>query len=247
MILEMIALYLKEIRSFLSSLIGYVVIGVFLLLVGLFLWIFPGDFNILDTEYASLSPLFEIAPWVFMFLIPAVTMRSFAEERRTGTMELLLTKPISDLQIVTAKFLAGLSLVALAILPTLIYYFSVYWLGNPQGNLDVGGTIGSYVGLFFLAGAYVSMGIFASSLTSNQIVSFLLSAVLCFFMYTGFQQLGSFQVFGSLDNFIIGLGISDHNQKLQKGVIDSRDVIYFLAFILCFLFATRLIIQSRKW
>lgn len=243
----MLALYIKEVRSFLSSLIGYVVIGVFLLLVGLFLWVFSDDFNLLDLGFASLSPLFEIAPWVFMFLIPAITMRSFSEEKRTGTIELLLTKPLTELQIILAKYLAGVTLVVIAILPTLVYYFSLIQLGNPVGNIDVGGTMGSYIGLVFLAGSYVAIGIFASSITPNQIVSFLFAVLLCFFCYIGFESIASFNLFGNFDSFILSLGIYDHNVNLQKGVIDSRDVIYFLAFISIFLVLTRLVIHSRRW
>ncbi len=183
----MLALLRKEIRSFLSSLIGYIVMAVFLLLMGLFMWIFPGEWNTLDTGIASLDTLFIMAPWVFMFLIPAITMRSFAEERRTGTMELLLTRPLSDFQIVVAKYLGGLSLVAISLLPTLIYFITVWFTGETSGNLDTGATWGSYIGLLFLGSAYVSIGIFASSLTANQIVSFLIAVFLCFFMYTGFE------------------------------------------------------------
>ena len=179
----MIALLRKEISSFLTSLIGYSVITIFLLAIGLFLWVFPGNFNILDAGFASLESLFVIAPWVFMFLIPAITMRSFAEEQRTGTIELLLTRPLSEWQIITAKYLAGLLLVIISVLPTVVYYFSLKSLGNPVGNIDSGGTWGSYLGLIFLGGSFVSIGLFASSLTENQIVSFLIGFFLCFFFY----------------------------------------------------------------
>jgi ABC-2 type transport system permease protein len=243
----MLALLRKEIRSFLSSLIGYIVMAVFLLLMGLFMWIFPGEWNTLDNGIASLDTLFVMAPWVFMFLIPAITMRSFAEERRTGTMELLLTRPLTDFQIVLAKYLGGLSLVAISLLPTLIYFVSVWVTGEVNGNIDTGATWGSYIGLLLLGSAYVGMGIFASSLTSNQIVSFLISVFLCFFMYTGFESIASFGSFGSLDAFIISLGISDHYRSLSRGLIDSRDVVYFAAVTLVFLLASRTVIQSRKW
>lgn len=243
----MTALLLKEIRSFLSSLIGYVVIGVFLLLIGLFMWIFPGEWNTLDTGFANLDTLFVIAPWVFMFLIPAITMRSFSEEKRTGTMEQLLTRPLTDFQIIWAKYLSGVLLVIFALIPTSIYYLTVYILGEPQGNLDSGGILGSYIGLVFLGGSYVAVGLFTSSITPNQIVSFLVSALVCFFMYTGFQSLGSFDLFGPLDNFIIKLGIEDHYTNMSRGLIDSRDVLYFLSFIATFLLLTRTVLQSRKW
>ena len=174
----MLALYKKEIRSFLSSLIGYIVIAIFLLIIGLFMWIFPGENNVLEMGYADLNTLFFIAPWVFMFLIPAVTMRMFAEEKRNGTLEIIFTKPISDLNIVSAKYFAGLTLVVLTLLPTLVFYFTIHDLGSPVGNIDTGGTIGSYIGLLLLAASYVAIGLFASSISNNQIVSFLLSAIL---------------------------------------------------------------------
>ena len=241
------ALLRKEIRSFLSSLIGYVVISIFLLIMGLFTWIFPGDLNILDMGFATLDSLFYAAPWVFMFLIPAITMRSFSEEKRTGTIELLFTKPITDWQIVVSKYVAGLVLVVISILPTLVYFLSVRALGDPPGNIDTGGMWGSYIGLVFLASGFVAIGLFASSITSNQIISFLLAVFLCFFMYSGFQQLGSFELFGTFDNYIIKMGMQDHYDSMSRGLIDSRDVLYFAAFTLIFLFGARTIIQSRKW
>ena len=243
----MIALLKKEIRTFLSSLIGYVVICVFLLITGLFMWIFPGEMNILETGYANIDTLFVISPWVFMFLIPAVTMRSFAEEKRAGTIELLFTKPLTDLQIILAKYFAGLLLVVIALIPTLIYYITVYNLGSPVGNIDSGGTWGSYIGLLLLAAGYVAIGIFASSITNNQIVSFLVAAMLCFFMFTGFQSLGSFDLFGSFDDIIMKLGIQDHYASLSLGLIDSRDVIYFIALIAIFILFTKTVLSARKW
>lgn len=243
----MSALLLKEIRTFLSSLIGYVVIAVFLLLTGLFMWIFPGDMNILDSGYADISTFFYISPWVLMFLIPAITMRSFAEEKRAGTIELLLTKPVTDLQIILAKYFAGFILVVIALIPTLIYYLSVYMLGSPVGNIDSGGTWGSYIGLLLLASAYIAIGLFASSITNNQIVSFLVAAMLSFFLYTGFQSLASFDLFGSLDNLIMKLGMQDHYSSLSLGLIDSRDVVYFLALIVIFILLTKFVMSARRW
>ena len=178
----MYSVYRKEINSFLSSLIAYIVIIVFLMMVGLFMWVIP-DTSVLSYNYATLDQLFTLAPLVFLFLIPATTMRSFAEERQTGTIEFLSTKPISELEIVGAKFLANLTLVLFALLPTAIYYYSVYKLGYPEGNLDSGGIMGSYIGLFFLAAVFVAIGIFVSSITNNQIVSFILAAFLCFICY----------------------------------------------------------------
>lgn len=243
----MLALLKKEIRIFLSSLIGYVVIAVFLLITGLFMWIFPGDMNVLDMGFANMDTLFIISPWVFMFLIPAITMRSFAEERRTGTIELLLTKPLTDLQIVLAKYAAGLILVIIALLPTLVYYFTVSSLGNPPGNIDSGGTWGSYIGLILLASGYVAIGVFASSLTSNQIVSFLLAAMLCFLVFAGFGALGTFEWLGSSDHLVRQLGMQEHYASLSLGLIDSRDVLYFVAVAAVFILLTRTVLQSRKW
>jgi len=243
----MFALLIKEIKSFLSSLIGYIAIAVFLILTGLFLWVFPGDFNILDGAYAEMASLFMIAPWVFMFLIPAITMRSFAEEKRTGTIELLYTRPISDLQIVMAKLIAGMVLVVMALIPTLIYVYSVYELGSPTGNLDMGGTWGSYIGLLFLAGAFVAIGIFASSLTENQVIAFIIAVFLCFFVFIGFESISSFSLMGPLDSVFIKLGIFDHYNSMSRGVIDSRDVLYFLALITIFVLMTKTVLQSRKW
>jgi ABC-2 type transport system permease protein len=225
----MIALLKKEIRSFLSSLIGYVVMAVFLLITSLFMWIFPGEFNVL------------------MFLIPAVTMRSFSEERRTGTLELLLTKPITDFQIILAKYLAGLILVLISLLPTLLFFLTVYQLGNPPGNVDTGGTWGSYIGLLLLASGYVAIGIFASSISRNQIVAFLLAVLLTFFMYMGFSSIGSFELLGTLDDFIIKLGMQHHFASLSMGLIDSRNVIYFIALIAIFFIFTNTVLKSRTW
>ena len=243
----MSALLIKEIRTFLSSLIGYVVIAVFLLLTGLFMWIFPGDMNILDSGFADIGTFFFISPWVLMFLIPAITMRSFAEEKRSGTIELLLTKPVTDLQIILAKYFAGFVLVIIALIPTLLYYISVYFLGSPVGNIDSGGTWGSYIGLMLLASAYISIGLFASSITNNQIVSFLVAAMLSFFIYTGFQSLASFDLFGSYDNFVMKLGMQEHYSSLSLGLIDSRDVVYFISLNIIFILLTTFVMSARRW
>ncbi len=241
------SLYKKEIASFFSSLTGYLVIGVFIIITGLFLWVIPGEMNILHGGYATLESLFYLAPWLYLFLVPAVTMRLFAEEKRTGTMELLYTRPLTELQIVLAKYLAGVTLVVISLLPTLIYFYSVVQLGNPSGNIDFGGTWGSFIGLFFLAAIYVSIGTFCSSLTDNQIVSFVLAVMLCFVFYYGFEALS--QVFESnqLKNTIVFLGIDDHYQSISRGVIDSRDLIYFISTISIITYATRLTLISKKW
>lgn len=243
----MFALLKKEINGFLSSLIGYLVITVFLLITSMFLWIFPNEFNILDYGYANLDGLFILAPFVFLFLVPAITMRSFADERRSGTIEFLLTKPITDMQIVSAKFFSSLILVGFALLPTLVYFFTVYQLGLPKGNLDIGGIWGSYIGLFFLGASFVSIGIFSSSLTDNQIMAFILSVFLSGFIYIGFEFIYSLSWFGRFDLFIKMLGISTHYSSMSRGVIDTRDLLYFFSLMALFLGLTKFSIASRKW
>jgi len=243
----MLALLKKEISSFLNSLIGYLVIIVFLLINGLFLWVFPLQFNILDFGFASIDNLFMLSPFVFLFLIPAITMRSFADEQKTGTIELLLTKPLSDIQIILAKYLAGLVLVLFALLPTLVYFFSVYKLGLPPGNIDLGGMWGSYLGLLFLGAGFVAIGIFASSLAENQIVAFIIAVFLCGFLYLGFEFIYSFSLFGKIDLFIQSLGMNAHYTSMSRGVIDSRDVLYFGSLIAIFLLLTKIKLESRKW
>ena len=243
----MYALFKKEISNFLGSLIGIMVVVVFLLITGLFLWVFQSDFNVMTFGYANLDSLFILAPWVFLFLVPAVTMRSFAEERRTGTIEMLLTKPLSDWQIVAGKYFAGVVLVIIALLPTLIYYISIYQLSLPVGNVDNGGFWGSYIGLFFLSATFVSIGLFCSSVTNNQILAFILSVFLCGFLYLGFDLIYSMALFGKVDLFIQQLGMANHYSSMSRGVIDTRDLIYFLSVIVLFLSLTKLTLSIRKW
>lgn len=238
---------LKETASYFSSIAGFIVTGVFLLVVSLMLFFFP-DLSILSSNYANINGLFYLAPTIFTFLIPAVTMRFFAEENQTGTIELLATKPIPDIQIILGKYLAGIILILLALLPTLLYVYTVWQLGSPKGNLDMGGTIGSYVGLFFLAASFASIGVFASSLTSNQVVSFILGAFLCFFCHWFFYYVSKIPMFvGKLDYFIQKFGIDYHYIRMSKGVIDIRDVVYFLSVITLFITLTHFNLQRRKW
>jgi len=241
------ALFNKEISGFFSSLTGYLVIVVFLLLNSLFMWIVPGQFNVIELGYASMDSLFAIAPWVFLFLVPAITMRMFSEEKRTGTLDLLYTRPVSELQIILAKFLASWALVLFSLLPTLIYFWSVSRLGSPPGNMDIGGTWGSYIGLLFLGGIYTAIGIFASSLTGNQIVAFIMAVFLSFLMYLGFEFLSGIAESGSTVFMISRLGISYHYNSISRGVIDSRDMLYFAGVILLFIVGTRTVLQSSKW
>jgi len=240
----MIRVFAKEFNSFLNSLIAYLVIGVFLSGIGLLLWVFP-DTSVLDYGYADMSTLFSMAPYVFIFLIPAITMKSFAEEKKLGTMELLLTKPLSDWDIITGKFLASFALTLVALLPSIIYYYSIYRLGNPVGNIDTAGVIGSYIGLSLLAFVFCAIGILASTLTVNQIVSFILGAFLCFIFYAGFDKIGALS--GSAVLTVKQFGILYHYESLSKGLVDSRDVIYFLSVAGLMLLAAKTIIGSRQW
>jgi ABC-2 type transport system permease protein len=243
----MLSLYIKEIKSYLSSVLGYIFIGVFLIITGLFIWVFPNINNVFFSGLADLQGLFNISKFLFLFLVPAITMRTFAEERRQGTMELLLTKPLSDNQIIIAKFLSCLTLLIISLLPTLVYIISVYNLGNPVGNIDMGSTWGSYLGLVLLGSTFIAIGIFASSITNNQIIAFILAAPLCFILYFGFDFIYSFDSLGSFGYFIKTIGIDHHYTAISRGVIDTRDIIYFLSIIFIFLFGTRIVLISRKW
>ena len=243
----MVTLFKKEINGFLNSFIGYIVVLVFLLFTGLFLWVFPLQFNIMDYGFASLDGLFILGPFVFLFLIPAITMRSFADEKKSGTIEILMTQPLTDMQIILAKFFAGFVLVLFSLIPTLIYFFSVYRLGMPPGNLDSGGTWGSYIGLMFLGMSFVAIGIFASSLTDNQVVAFVFSLIICFFLYMGFDFVYTFILSGKVGLMVKDLGLNSHYSSMSRGVIDTRDVIYFLGVTTLFISLTRLSLESRKW
>jgi len=242
----MFSILQKEINSFLNSLIAYIVITVFLMGIGLFMWVFP-DSNVLDYGFADMSTLFNMTPYVFLFLIPAITMRSFAEEKKAGTMELLFTHPVTDYQIILGKYISSLLLVLFALIPTLLYYYSVYQLGSPKGNIDSAGVFGSYIGLFMLASVFTAIGIFSSSITENQIVAFIVSIFLCFIIFTGFSSLGTLAFWGQSSDLINSFGIEYHYQSLSKGLIDSRDITYFLSVIFAMIVSTQLVLGSRKW
>lgn len=235
------ALLLREIKSFFGSPIGYLVIAIFLLLNGLFLWVFDGDFNILNSGFADLSPFFTLAPWILIFLIPAVTMRSFSDEKKQGTIELLFTKPLSIWEIVNGKFFGALILIVIALIPTLIYVFVLSDLGNPQGNIDLGSTMGSYFGLLFLIGSYTAIGIFTSTLSDNQIVAFIIAVFICFLFYFGFEGIA-----GS-NRFLPVLGMDYHFKSMSRGVLDTRDILYFVSITILFLSLTVYKLKSLKW
>jgi ABC-2 type transport system permease protein len=243
----MLAIFRKEIAGFFNSLTGYIVIIVFLLINSLFMWVFPGEMNVLDSGYAGLDTLFFISPWVFLFLVPAITMRMIAEEKRLGTIELIYSRPVTEREVVYGKYLASATLVLLSLLPCLIYYISVYYLGETKGNLDFGGTWGAFAGLFFLAAIYASAGIFASSLTENQVIAFIIAVLICFIFYAGFDSFAYLPGMKKVDEIIISLGINEHYKSMSRGVIDIRDVMYFIAVVIIFNEATRLKMLSRKW
>jgi ABC-2 type transport system permease protein len=229
----------REINSFFSSTIGYLVIAVYLVINGLFLWVFSGNYNILDSGFADLSPYFELAPWVLLFLVPAVCMKAFSDEMKMGTLELLLTKPLSLLQIVLGKYFGALILIIIAIAPTLLYIFTISELGNPPGNWDLGSTMGSFLGLLFLVFAYTSIGIFASTLTQNQIVAFITAVFLCFGLYYGFEGI-------STSTFDVSqLGMRSHFESVARGVLDTRDLLYFFSITVFFLVLTVLKLKKQ--
>ena len=238
------SIVLREIKSFFGSPIGYLVIAIFLIINGLFLWVFGGEYNILNTGFADLTPFFTLAPWILIFLIPAVTMRSFSDEKKQGTLELLLTKPLSIWQIVNGKFLGALLLIVMAIIPTFIYVAVISSLGMPEGNLDMGSTIGSYFGLLFLIAAYSAIGIFTSTLSDNQIVAFIVAVFLCFFFYFGFEGLAS--VVPNVSSIIASLGMQDHFKSMSRGVLDTRDILYFTSITVVFLSFTVYNLKSFK-
>jgi ABC-2 type transport system permease protein len=241
------AIFIKELNSFFSSLIGPIAAIVFLVINGLFIWVFPGELNVLDGGYSTLDTLFIMAPWVFLFLVPAIAMRTFSEEKRTGTIELLLTRPISDIHLILGKYFAVVALVIIILLPSLVFFLSVYLLGSPVGNIDTGGTWGSYIGLFFLAAGYAAISVFASSLTQNHIVSFIIGVIISFFIYIGLESISSVYLLKDVEHIIVSLGINEHYQSLSRGVIDSRDIVYFIGLSAFFILLTRLVLQSRKW
>jgi ABC-2 type transport system permease protein len=243
----MLAVFRKEISGFFSSLTGYVVIIVFLLINSLVMWVLPGELNILDSGYAGLDTIFFISPWVFLFLVPAITMKMIAEEKRLGTIELIYSRPIGERAVIYGKYLASISLVLLSLLPGLIYYISVYYLGETPGNLDIGGTFGAFIGLFFLAAIYASVGIFASSLTENQVIAFIIAVLLCLILFAGFDSFAYLPGLKKLDELVTGLGINEHYKSMSRGVIDLKDIAYFLSVVIIFNEATRLKLLSRKW
>jgi len=242
----MLQVLTKEFNSFLNSLIAYMVIGVFLVGMGLLVWVFP-ETSVLEYGYADMETLFSLGPYVFVFLIPAITMRSFAEEKKAGTMELLFTKPLRDWDIILGKYLASFLLVLFALIPTIVYYYSLYTLGNPAGNLDTPGIIGSYIGLVMLAASFCAVGIFSSCITPNQIVAFIVASFLCLLLFTGFESISTLGFWSANALQVKQFGILYHYESMSRGLIDTRDILYFLSVIFLMLSITKLILGSRQW
>ncbi len=240
------ALYFREIKSFLSSIIGYIFIFIFLVASWIFHWVITYETNLLQGNQADLIPFFNLSPLILLVLIPAITMRSIAEERRTGTIELLFTRPISDLKILLAKYFAGVTLMVVAILPTIVYYFSMYYLGDPVGIIDEGATFTSYIGLILVGSCFVAIGTFASSLTSSQIVAFIISMFLCWIFYDGFMLIGSYNLLGEFDFVVKYASLSYHFDEIKKGIIVTNDIIYLISIIVLFLTASLAVIKTLK-
>lgn len=241
---NILTLFWKETSLFFNSLIAYLTIIIFLVGVGLFFWVFQG--NVLESGEAQMDGLFALAPWFFLFLIPAITMRMFSEEFKTGTIELIYTKPLTDWQIILGKYFSALMLVLFSLIPTFFYYWTLYFYSDPIGNIDTGAIIGSYLGLFALGAIFAAIGIFSSSLTDNQIVAFILGVFLSFTLYIGFDYLAELPLFSSLSDVIAKLGINEHYRSISRGVVDSRDVIYYFSVICFFLFNTHLVLESKR-
>lgn len=241
------SIFIKEINSFFSTIVGYVAIILFLTVCGYILW-WVEDSNILDFGYATLDKFFELAPWLLMFLIPAITMRAFPDEFRSGTIEWLSTKPLSHLQIIMGKYFAVLLLIMFAIIPSVLYVLTISNLSLLPNNLDTGGIIGSYIGLFFLTASFAAIGLFCSSLTSNQIVGFLLALFACFVLYTGFDTFSKIPAFyGGLDYYLSMIGLSFHYNSISRGIVDTRDIVYFLSIVVLFISLTQLSLSRRTW
>jgi len=242
----MITLYKKEISIFFSTIIGYLIIGLFLLISSLILWHDISEINILDNAYASMYSLFSIAPLIFLLFIPSVSMRVFSEEFNTGTIETLITKPISSFEIVTAKFFAVLSLVIIAILPTITYVISIYFLGETTGNLDLAAVVGSYIGLLLLSSIFASISVYASSLSSNQIVAFILAIIMSSFFFFGFDILSQLPYLQIVDLTLQKIGISYHYNMMSKGLLKVSDLVYFMSVSLLFIKLTEVVIKNKK-
>jgi len=241
---NILTLFRKEVASFFNSWIAYMVMGVFLTLVGLFFWIF--EYNVLETGLAQMDALFDYGPYFLLFLVPAITMRAFSEELKMGTLEFLATKPITDWQIILGKFLASAFLVLFSLLPTLLYLATVWWLGNPVGNVDLGATVGAYLGLFALGCIFVGIGLLTSALTDSQIIAFNLGIFFCFVFYQGLEFAAGIKALNAVNALLLKASILEHYRSISRGVIDTRDVLYFASFITITLLLTKVALNAQK-
>lgn len=239
-----LTIFRTETARFVHSLVAYVALAVFLLGTGLFVWVFPG--NLLETGLADLQALFTFGPWLLLLLVPALTMRSFADEFRSGTFEWLATRPVTDWQVLLGKYLAVVALVLLALLPTLLYVVSIAALGNPPGSYDSGATWGAYLGLLLTGACFAAIGIWTSTLTDNQVVAFLMAAFACFVLWQGFGLASELVEFLAVNDVLLLLGIQAHYDSISRGVVDLRDLVYFGSVIGFFLFLSRLALAARK-
>jgi ABC-2 type transport system permease protein len=241
------SILIKEIHAFFSSLIGFLAIGIFVGITGFMIWFFP-TYSVLNYGYSSLEMFFSLAPILLLIIIPAITMRLLSEEKQSGTIEWIFTKPLTDWDIILGKYFASIALIIISLIPTLIYYFSIYQLGLPKGNIDNGGVMGSYIGLIMLSGVFCAIGLFASSATTNQIVAFIMAAVLSAFCFWGFDLVSNFASFDGMPEYIIkNIGISYHYDSISRGVLDTRDIIYFGSIIFVFLYFTFYNLEKRKY
>jgi len=242
----MITLYKKELGGFFSTIIGPLIIGLFLLINGLLLWSNISEFNILDNTYASMDAFFIVSPLIFLLFIPAISMRSFSEEYNTGTIESLITKPIAPYKIVLGKFLAIFTLVVISIIPTFLYVITIYFIGETFGNLDLAGIFGSYIGLFMLSGIFTSISVYASSLTKNQVIAFILAIIISTIFYFGFDLLSKVKIFESINFILPKIGISYHYNIMSKGLLLLSDIIYFFSISFVFLKLTEIVIINKR-
>ncbi|MFM1878924.1 MAG: hypothetical protein RLZZ241_1790 [Bacteroidota bacterium] len=242
----MFPIFRKELTSFFTTPVGYLVFLIFWILSGLFLWVFKGEFNILDFGFADLSPFFLLAPWLFMFLVPALSMKTFAEERKLGTLELLLSRPIKLKDLILGKFFGVFALSIAALIPSIIYVQTIVSLSMPAETPDTGLILGSYIGLLLLISLFAGIGVFASSLTDNQVVAFLVAVVINFIMYYGFERFSELLQEGGMVLGVASLGIKSHFENIGQGILDSRDFIYFTSLVLAFLFWTGLRINTYR-
>ena len=234
----MYAIVKKEVQSFFASPLGYVIVGSFLVFTGLVLWVFKGNFNLFDYGFADLTPFFVLTSWIFTILVPAITMKSFSEEQKLGTLELLLSKPIPLWQLVLGKFWGAFLVCGIAVIPTLVYVIAIANLGITEGNYDLGIILGSYFGLVFLIAAYTSIGLFASTLSEQQITVFITGILLCFLIFMGFDAMSTLLPHGKIQPFVQTLGAKAHFDSIARGVIDTRDLVYFVSVALFFLYLT---------